>query len=508
MKKQEKWIRTNNRISNISKAVAVLLFSAFVLLIFTTYKNLTQVKYIGFLVLSVPFIAYYLFEKGSLALEGRFEKRKSQASILLYITLSAYLFFNLLAGVFSPYSNYANGEGQSVIIFGHGRYDGLLVLILCLALTLIFSIEGGFGKLHTNFFCGTAFLVVLTATIQMLGINFLGFYPYGNFYNFDKVFVTTIGNVDVLSTYLLIAFSVIAFSYVGYKVSRLMGCIWLFVSSLIIALLLEIKVDSGRAALILLLAIAFPILALSKDYFVKFLQLLSATAFGYAISLAISFSEYKGIRLSFKKDALIAILLTSALVALSLVAHKYLTKEKLKIFFTAIIVAEVIALIAFLVYVRFDRGITNRTLRELKGILNGRLKDHYGTNRVGLWKYTILLALKRLFIGYGTGSYRLAFGEFTKTIAPNFSNNTYDFAHNEYLQILYNCGVFGLLSYIGLVLTPVLKGIKKLYKNPTALILTFSVMGYLIQAVFTFSIVIVSPIFFVLLGMLWHEIKD
>lgn len=506
MKKELKIACTNKRINMVSKIVSLLFFSAFVLLVFTTYKNITQTKYIAFLLLSGPFLIYYIFEKGSLALEGGVNLNINRRKALPYIFLGAYVFFNLLAGIFSPYNNYANGNGQSIIVFGHGRYDGLLVLLLCCLLFLCFSIEQTFSLCHINTILVTTFLAVVLGFVQMFGVNLFGFFPYGNFYSFKKDFISTLGNIDIMSTYLVIAIAVIMFSYIAFTVNRLLKAVWLFVGGISTVLLIEISVESGRVALFILLLIALPVLALSKPHFLRFLDVLAVVLLSLSLAFDINFSK-SGV--SFKIGGIsVALTIAAVLVlALRLLIYNFLKQTATKYLFAAVLFIELLAVVFSLCYLKLA-GVKGGTLGQISNMLNGKVRDNYGNNRIGLWKYTFMLASKRLFIGFGTGSFRMAFSDFTQQLAPSYSNNTYDFAHNEYLQILYNCGIFGLISYIGLVVSPIIMGIKKLYTTPQILILSFAILGYLIQAFFTFSIVLVSPLFWVLLGMLCCEVQS
>ncbi len=506
MKKELRCAKINDKLHMLSKKVSLLFFSAFVLLVFTTYKNITYVKLIAFLALSIPFSLYYIFEKGSLALEGYISNGTNHLSKWLYSLLGSYALINVLSAVFSPYRNYVNGKGQSVVLFGYSRYDGLLLLLLCIMVFLVFSIEGGFCKTHTNTIAGTTLIVVVIGIMQMLGVQL--FYPYGDFYSFKGVFVSTIGNIGVMSTYLIIAFAVVAFSYIAFNTTKTIGWFWLVTIVLTMAFLIEINVDTGRLAVVLLLCVALPIMSLNKEYFVKLLLVISATGIGCAISSLLVFSEKYGVQFKLTRIFFVCILLSLISLVACFFVNRYMPENKLKFLFVTIIVLETVVFIAILIYLKFGSNFSNKTLIEINNILNGKINDNYGSNRIGLWKYTLFLSFSRLPIGFGTGSFGIGFAEYLKEISIKLSNNTYDFAHNEYLQVLYNCGIFGLFSYLGLVVIPIVNGIKKLHTNPKAIVLTFAIIGYSIQAFFTFSIVIISPLFWLLLGMLWNEVKN
>lgn len=504
--------KTNKRINTVTLIFSVLIFSFFVLFVFTDYTNITAVKYNTFAVLGVIFSAYYIFEKGGVALTTDNNRLRPKRYPLPYIFLSAYLFFCMIAALFSPYSSYVNSNKTSVLIFGSGRYDGLLTVLMFALLFLFFSFEGTFSKIHINTVAITTFLMVLLGFLQLFGLNPFEFYPSGNFYTNGSAFVSTLGNIDIMSTYLCIVFALLGFAYIALESKAVLKAAWLVTYLLSVVYLYEINVDAGKLTVVLLLAVAVPVLAFKKNYFVKALDVLAVTIAAFALSGALGFAtDDSGKEVAFEPDFskmfFVLIAVSAVIIALRFVIAKFLNEKYMKICGIAIILIEVIALVAGVIFLKTYDGFEKGFLYQLSQILNGNGKDSYGSNRYGLWKYTLQLIKERFFIGFGSGTYRIGFTEFIKEAAPQFGSATYDFAHNEYLQVLYNCGIFGFVSYLGFIGWIVVKSAKNLFKNPKILVLGFAVLSYCIQAFFTFSIVFISPLFWVLLGMLCFEAK-
>ncbi|MBQ4155444.1 MAG: hypothetical protein IJD90_01415, partial [Clostridia bacterium] len=194
--------RIDKRKNMVVFVFALLFFSAFVLIVFKDYTNITLVKYNTFLFITLGLALYYAYEKGSIALSNGYFKNVSKKDFTPYIFITLFLIFNIFSCVFSPYMSNVNGDGNSILLFGSGRYDGLIVLLLFILLFLIFSFEKIFSVTFINVVAITLLLTLFVGFLQLFGFNPLNFYPASNFYETGKAFTTTLGNIDVVSTYL------------------------------------------------------------------------------------------------------------------------------------------------------------------------------------------------------------------------------------------------------------------------------------------------------------------
>ena len=77
-----------------------------------------------------------------------------------------------------------------------------------------------------------------------------------------------------------------------------------------------------------------------------------------------------------------------------------------------------------------------------------------------------------------------------------------------YLTMLINLGVLGTGTYILFLVKQIIIGLKK--KTKYSIILLISILCYMIQSFFNISLVIVSPIFWTLMGLhhLSIEVKE
>ena len=80
------------------------------------------------------------------------------------------------------------------------------------------------------------------------------------------------------------------------------------------------------------------------------------------------------------------------------------------------------------------------------------------------------------------------------------NNQAYDKAHNELLQILVTQGVFSFLSYVCLYFLIIKNGIKYAFKDKEIYYI-LPIIGYIVQAMFSISVVTVAPIFYIAMGL-------
>lgn len=132
--------------------------------------------------------------------------------------------------------------------------------------------------------------------------------------------------------------------------------------------------------------------------------------------------------------------------------------------------------------------------------------DDWGTHRGYIWRnamerFSGLSILKKI-IGYGPET----FGIF---ILQRTANNPYkelfDSAHNEYLHLLVTVGIAGLASYLAFVISNICNSLRLNRKNPYILAAAFGVIGYSIQAFVNLNLPIITPVFWLLMGIIANK---
>ena len=139
--------------------------------------------------------------------------------------------------------------------------------------------------------------------------------------------------------------------------------------------------------------------------------------------------------------------------------------------------------------------------------MHGNFDDDFGTYRMFLWKRTLKLVPENPIIGSGPDSFALRFmDKYTDDVASIGELTINDTAGNVYLTMLINIGVVGLFSYLGFVFSQLFKGIKEM--NELSRILLITIICYLIQDCFNLSVVIITPIFWLVMALHSNSIKD
>lgn len=162
-------------------------------------------------------------------------------------------------------------------------------------------------------------------------------------------------------------------------------------------------------------------------------------------------------------------------------------------------------------YFLFTPADKDNALNQLYALLHGSLSQSSGSGRGGIWKYSFLMGLERPVLGHGQGCYKLAMDDFSARVGYTYytsRNASLDAAHNEFLQLFCTGGILGLLSYAGAFASLIARSIKRRFSGKYTVCLLSAVVGYLVQSFFTFSIVEVAPVFFMLCGILLHNVRD
>ena len=130
------------------------------------------------------------------------------------------------------------------------------------------------------------------------------------------------------------------------------------------------------------------------------------------------------------------------------------------------------------------------------------------STRLFVWKRALRLINKNPWLGHGHETFEIAFKRYNIEYMKTFNDwVTIDRAHNNYIDIAYSHGLIGLGAYL-VVITTFLVYLSYLFKrsNDTFHKLLYAGIisgycGYLINDLFIFSVVSVSPTFWSLIGL-------
>lgn len=132
--------------------------------------------------------------------------------------------------------------------------------------------------------------------------------------------------------------------------------------------------------------------------------------------------------------------------------------------------------------------------------------DNWGTHRGHNWRIAFtnftqnFSWFQRLF-GYGPDTYLVVSERTFYEEMVNRYGEVYDSAHNEYINYLICEGLIGLIAYLGIFISAIRLGLKKLGDNPLILAPIMAVISYMVQAIVNIAIPITTPIFFTFMYM-------
>ena len=451
---------------------ACLWLGLFPLLQFGSFHTITHDKWICMLVLTGLTLAGFLADAVM--------RRLSRPRLLPLLFGGGLLLWTVLSCLFSPYPG-------SPWWFGTGRREGLATLLCYLALFFLFSFSKVCKKVVlTATGCGILvfFAVVL---IQRAGGNPFGLYPEGSGYEFAPDFQGTIGNVDMCSAYLVILcglflpelvdslrMPVLSPRFARSLYSGRMPSSGPAQSSVQNQIPSSSSVQSLTPNLIPTSGKEAPQKSGISAFLYPYLLLLSLAA---AVYLLFTIHVFSG-------QLALAVLIAVVLVRL------LPKKARLPIL--------VLLLAAVLLLVWFWPGEEGTEIWELHEILQGRPQYAFGSGRLGVLARTrtMLQTEGRLLLGTGADTFAKRFNAFLMTYEmahPDepYLDGYYDSPHCEYLALISNCGIPALLCFLALIICCCLGA------SPWR----DSVLAYSVQLLFSFSVCLVAPMFWVVLGL-------
>jgi len=503
-------------------------------LVIIDYRNITVTKYMSFLIISFLLFGAILFSFFGMLLDGLRIKIKIKKVLFFKIDffLILYIVSGIISFIFSPYKLQLNFQGKSIFLHGSGRYDGFFVLLLYISIFFLLSNFGDFKINHIVVISITTIIMCVISIIQLCGINFLDFYP--EFAGKITDFISTVGNVDIFSSMFCIFVPITVISYIVLNNTKIVDFILLIAQFISIFIMMKINVSSGKLALIFTLLFILPFLFNNIEKILKIMNFFAVLSAVVALNEIIIFKYLKelhktNVLLNFNYKAFVLMTFAVLFFLLQIVLKEIKKKRDISLRFVRIIA--VVLIIVFLCYlciygfginiyktnVKVENNLSSvqnkvpnkdSLGKEVSDFIKGDITESSGSYRVGIWKNAFKMGIKRPLFGTGIGTFLESFEAYIAETKLSKKLDLVDNAHNEYLHIFCTLGIFGLFSYCGFLLLLAIKTIKYISKNPYIVILGSAVLCYCVQAFFCFSIVIVTPLFWICAGLLYKKIKE
>jgi len=421
------------------------------LIINNGYYNITETKSFYFVVLSLLLVV-------SAFINTLTKLAKEKRLIFQYIPLDLpMLLFGMLCVLSAVLSTYQ----LDVWIGEKSRYQGTVIILVYVIVYFIVSRNYFFSQ---NFLLCLVFafsVVSFLAVLNCFDIDFLGFYNILSAENKSK-YVSTIGNVNFYSSYMCLIFPVLVCGYcqTEKRSSKLIYTFALIIGSFGMMVTSSESFAVGFAVSMLIIPLLFNDVERIKKYCVAILLILLSTQ---VYSLIYRFTDNKNVEISQLLNIFVSPVVSGAFILLVGVSLLLLYKkpECLGIFkkiYTSFIVFIVsLVILSFVLSNTIGLGALDKVFK---------ISEDWGTYRGGIWKQLVKLysdfSDKEKLFGVGPE----ALHNISYPLEAH-GNKNLDQAHNEYLQYLLTTGIFGILSYISVIVTVLISVIKKLKSNFT-----------------------------------------
>lgn len=455
-----------------------------------SYANLTRAKWDGMLFCAALTLVFTLVML-IIALCSRKNRsllRFSTAQVLMGL----YLLFAALSAKYGSWAGQTNSAGLPVVLWGAGRYEGLVTL-LCYGLIFLCM---SFFSIRPNLLLNALSLAAAAYTIivlmQYAGMDFLRLFPTGRSIITNYEFQGPLGNIDMVSSWACLLMPALL---TGFTLRQRGGWLYLPGGLCLVLLTLLMRVQSGLIVLMLTLGTLALFSLRRPECRARVGGILGGSMFLFCLTRCLELPWFSGgERIRFTMS--LPIFLIS--LALSLLPWGILRVARFPALsrrFVALLTAAVIVLgIAGVYFLPIPEG---NGLWELREILHGRPQDAFGSERLGVWRMTLDLSAESPLFGTGPDTFYYAFRDYLHSTGQSLQQN-FDNPHNLFLQTLVNCGLPACLLLMLAMGAAIFRALRS---GGLHAALGLGALGCVIQSLFTFSICLVSPMLYCFLGL-------
>ncbi len=458
-----------------------------------SFSRITRAKWIGMLILT----AVTLLATAITAVAARIRKEKMPLRPSVPAALGfVYFLLVALSAFLGAWRHVLNSQGQLTVFFGAVRYEGLITQLCYCAIFLCMAMMR--PRLDVILHASSAVLMIFTAitALQYAGVNVLGLYPAGRSIRTNYEFQGTIGNIDMVAGYVTLILPLALAAFVQQR----RGGWHLFISGLCGMLLIFcMEVQCSVIALAALLGMLILLSLRHPETRPRTLLTLACAALAASIRQMLVLPWLDGGNiLTLQVDGLSIplLLVTVMLIAASLLIRQHPGKA---LSLRAIILLVAVLCIAASALIYLLPIPAGNGLWELREMLHGRAEDAFGSERIGIWRLTLGMSSEswpKLLLGHGPDTFLYTMDDYLTRTSQSLVQR-FDNPHNMLLAILANNGLPAMLAFIALCAAAILRGLRR-GMAPLAL----SALCYLIQGMFTFSICLVTPMFWCVMGLL------
>ena len=509
-------------IIKICCSIGVYLYLGFFLIVYAFYfhegyTRIATVKYTllknGSLIFGVVLIPLSLVHLAVYLRENRLPGKSILEKIKMYMSPTdlCVMAFAIVNGL-----SYLATQYKEVALWGEeGWYMGLGMQLICVAIYFLTSRYVSPAADLLSYIMEVTFLIFLWGLLNRFSV-----YPIQMEFS-DPNFISCMGNINWLSGYWSVFFATGVIMYwISPKAEKKQEKIkvWFYGIYAVIALAFGI-VEGSDSAYISLLVIFLLLLWKSfestckMERFLELILMISASCQVMRIVTvlapnALNMSEtLSNVALGNATLFLFAVALALRIKLMSDEKKRKTALEKYVWVRVAVIVLLCAAICIYLVML-----VINTRHRGAIGSLSQQQMFFYdqswGNGRAGTWRdaFAIFASLPiwQKFVGAGPDCF-YAYGSthepITTLMQQQFGSQRLTNAHNECLTILANLGIFGLVSFLGLIWTAICRYMKKAAKQPVMMLFAACILSYFFHNMFSFEQVENTPFLYCILGI-------
>ena len=500
---------------NISTIFLVYMFTVFPLVLDNGYLNVTETKYNLFMVAGVAYAVIMALVLTLRFTDTYYYKKKNKTNVQTdkvgFFLSDVFMLLFLLAGFMA----WIMADDKSLAFTGEmGRRCGFAFIIV--VSLVYFALASGYAlnKIIMPVFAVTGILTYLMTILQYFGIDVFGLLDEISSSQ-RNMFVSTFGNINVFGSFVVLTMALFSglFIFENKKAFKILYGILIFIGGgAVVASRSDLTYAGIFVCLVTLLFVSE-----YKGKTFDFLLVLFIFLLGYTMTfLPVNIigdmaDNLTGLNKTFNHPAVLGIVCSVVLLLMVLCKlinrddkqntnakpdKKYDTdKERhircITLTATACIIAAVIA------------GII------IAGVLNHwdifEFDDYWGNYRGYVWSRLLELYKDFPFANkiFGNGNetvYELMYVNYYDEMYE-LTGTVYDSAHNQYLQYLVTMGIFGMLSYIGLICASVYNCIKASKDNIYAFPVMAAIIAFAVQEFFNIGQPVTTPFIFLFMAL-------
>ncbi|MCR5421722.1 MAG: O-antigen ligase family protein [Lachnospiraceae bacterium] len=517
----------------------VIFFIAMPLFYHNKYYDIGDFKYNLFMYLTVTFLSLsfiilliYIsvrFKEGKFSLDTVKNLPKNM-SVLDWFVL-AFGVASILSFLFSPnrtneyptFFLFKSAEETSVVNLPWEGYNGwnmgLRSQLMFVAIYFLVSrlFQKSWKKDLLYIILSSSFIVYLLGVLHRFHIDPLGLYEGLNEYYISK-FLSTLGQSTWYSSFMIVILPIGMAFYIYNdakgSVSNILLTIYITIGA---ATFVTQNSDSAYPAFAAIIAVMFASSFTSNERFLNFFEMLLVMLGAMKITGFFQFlfpqrlTELDSLS-TFISGSPVTLILFIIMICIYVFLKKAVNNNKFDITrytkLRNIIIILIIALIPTVIIIGYLNTKGLLPTNAFQNVEYLTFNDQWGNNRGFTWRTTIEAMKepsyrKMMLTGPGPDCYATVLYASDLRSAQLYSfwnGEVIVCAHNEWLNMLFNEGIIGFISYFGIFATGFILFIRKC-NNPVLLAGSASIIGYVLHNFFCYQQILCTPMIFFIIAL-------